>query len=155
LATARADELDRPVARAARREVDGLRILVVEDDPTVAEVIVGLLDSLGHQAVHAAQGLVALTELATSRFDLAFLDLDLPGLDGFELARLIRGQGQTLALIALTARADSQAEPLALAAGMDGFLRKPVTSALLQEKIDQVLAALRGQRKAISDAAVG
>jgi len=66
--------------------------------------------------VHAAQGLAALTELSTSRFDLAFLDLDLPGIDGFELARIIRGQGHALVLIALTARADSRAEPLALAA---------------------------------------
>ena len=146
LASARLDDLElaRPNARKPPRKVDGLRILVVEDDDTVAEVITGLLESLGHEAVHAAQGLAALTELTASRFDLAFLDLDLPGLDGFELARIIRSQGQTLALIALTARADSQAEPLALAAGMHGFLRKPVTSQLLQEKIERVLAALRG-----------
>ncbi len=122
-----------------------MRILVVEDDATVAEVIIGLLDSLGHEAVHAAQGLAALSELAASRFDLALLDLDLPGLDGFELARIIRGQGHALVLIALTARADSQAEPLAFASGMHGFLRKPVTSQLLQEKIERVLAEARGQ----------
>jgi signal transduction histidine kinase/ActR/RegA family two-component response regulator len=144
------DELERPAARPARRQVDGLRILVVEDDDTVAEVIIGLLQSLGHEAVHAAQGLAALTELAASQFDLAFLDLDLPGLDGFDLARIIRGQGRTLTLIALTARADSKAEPLALAAGMQGFLRKPVTSQLLQEKIERVLA----ESRVISDATV-
>lgn len=143
LAGADADELIRPTPRKTPRQVDGMRILIVEDDDTVAEVITGLLESLGYQVVRAAQALAALTELSTSRFDLAFLDLDLPGLDGLELARIIRSQGQTLALVALTARADSQAEPLALAAGMHGFLRKPVTSQLLQDKIEQVLAELR------------
>ncbi len=144
LAAADVAELSRPPERASPRPSDGLRILVVEDDATVAEVITGLLESLGHQVVHAPQALAALTELASSRFDLAFLDLDLPGLDGFELARIIRGQGRTVALVALTARADPQAETLALAAGMDSFLRKPVTGLLLQQKIERVLAGLRG-----------
>jgi signal transduction histidine kinase/BarA-like signal transduction histidine kinase len=116
------------------------RVLVVEDDPTVAEVVVGLLASLGHEAVHAPQGLAALSELKVSRFDLALLDLDLPGLDGFELARLIRAQGHRLPLVALTARADAEAEPLARAAGMDGFLRKPVTGQILAEAMRDVLA---------------
>ena len=134
------------LARPGRppRKVERLRVLVVEDDPLAAEVITGLLQSLGHEPVHAAQALAALTELAGSRFDLAFLDLDLPGLDGFELARIIRGQGHALALVALTARADSQAEPLAVAAGMNGFMRKPVTSQLLQDKVEAVLTLLRG-----------
>ena len=143
LPVATVDELLPEPARRAVRKVNGLRILVVEDDLTVADVITGLLDSLGHESVHAAQGLAALTELSQSKFELAFLDLDLPGLDGFELARIIRSQGHGLALIALTARTDTQAEPLALAAGMHGFLRKPVTSSLLQSKIEAVLALMR------------
>lgn len=144
LPVTQANEPAQPKQRRLPREVDGLRILIVEDDDTIAEVIAGLLESLGHQVVHAGQALAALTALSSSRFDLAFLDLDLPGLDGFELARIIRGQGQTLALIALTARADAQAEPLAMAAGMHGFLRKPVTSQLLQDKIEHVAARTRG-----------
>ena len=81
------------------------------------------------------QGLAALTELQTGHFDLAFVDLDLPGIDGFELARLLRAQGHRMPLIALTARADAEAEPLAHAAGMDGFLRKPVTGQMLADAI--------------------
>jgi CheY-like chemotaxis protein len=137
------DDLLPVQARREPRPRDGLRLLVVEDDDTIAAVITGLLASLGHEPVHAAQGLAALTELAQSRFDLAFLDLDLPGLDGFELARIIRSQGHALALVALTARTDAQAESLSFAAGMHGFLRKPVTSQLLQSKIEQVLALIR------------
>ena len=137
------DELLPEQARRAPRSNRSLRVLVVEDDPTVATVVTGLLEFLGHEAVHASQGLAALTELAHGRFDLALLDLDLPGLDGFDLARIIRSQRHVIALVALTARSDPQAEALAFAAGMHGFLRKPVTSQILQEKIEQVLAAYR------------
>ena len=112
-----------------------LRILVVEDDPTVADVVTGLLQNLGHETEHAAQGLDALARLSMAEFDVAFVDLDLPGLDGFDVARLIRANGHGLPLLALTARADADAEPQAFAAGMNGFLRKPVLSAMLDEAI--------------------
>jgi CheY-like chemotaxis protein len=69
--------------------------------------------------------------------------LDLPGIDGLELARLIKAQGHTLPLVALTARADPEAEPLARAAGMSGFLRKPVTSEMLAREIESQRAASR------------
>ena len=124
-----------PAANAA------LRILLVEDDATIAEVIVGLLSVRGHTVVHAAHGLAALTEVADQPFDVALLDLDLPGLDGFALARQLRVFGHEMPLIAVTARADADAEPAARAAGFDGFLRKPLTGELLAEAISQVLRA--------------
>ena len=132
-----------PALRQAPRGGAGRRILVVEDDATVAEVVCGLLEGLGYQAQHAPHALAALSTLASAGFDLAVLDLDLPGLDGLELARLLRAQSPELALLALTARADAQAEPEARAAGMHGFLRKPVTSLLLQEAIETVCASRR------------
>ncbi|MEO6171977.1 MAG: ATP-binding protein, partial [Arenimonas sp.] len=103
-----------------------LTILLVEDEPLVAEVVIGLLQTMGHRVIHAHQGLQALALLSTERFDLALLDLDLPGIDGLELARLIRLQSCDLPLAAITARADAQAEPAAMAAGMKAFVRKPV-----------------------------
>ncbi|WP_374473597.1 ATP-binding protein [Arenimonas sp.] len=114
---------------------EGRRLLLVEDDAVVAAVVTGLLERQGHRVVHAAHGLAALSELQAGGFDLALLDLDLPGLDGFELARLLRAQGRRLPLLAITARADAGAEPQARAAGMDGFLRKPVTGAMLAEAL--------------------
>lgn len=106
-----------------------LKILLVEDEPMVAEVLTGLLLAIGHRASHASHGLQALSMLAVEKFDLALLDLDLPGIDGFELARLIQLQGYGLPLVAITARADALAEPDAMAAGMNGFIRKPVNAA--------------------------
>ncbi|MET1162644.1 MAG: ATP-binding protein [Pseudoxanthomonas sp.] len=116
-----------------------LRILLVEDDATVAEVIVGLLHARGHEVSHAAHGLSALAHAATHAFDLALLDLDLPGLDGLALARQLRAQSFDAPLVAVTARADAEAEALAQAAGFDGFLRKPVTGDLLAAVIERTL----------------
>jgi CheY-like chemotaxis protein len=117
----------------------GLEVLLVEDDPTVAEVMVGLLGAQGHHVVHVAHGLAALARVAGGRFDLALLDLDLPGLDGLALARQLRAQGFSAPLLAVTARADADAEPLARAAGFDGFLRKPLTGGLLLAAIESLL----------------
>ncbi|MBN7136267.1 hypothetical protein A7A76_16100 [Lysobacter enzymogenes] len=115
-------------------------ILLVEDDATVAEVIAGLLRAQGHRVAHVANGLAALAETATARFDLALLDLDLPGINGLDLARQLRMQGFSRPLVAVTARADADAEPQARRAGFDLFLRKPVTGAMLAEAIETVLA---------------
>jgi CheY-like chemotaxis protein len=112
-----------------------LHILLVEDDNTVAEVMAGLLRARGHHVGHAAHGLAALTQVAASRFDIALLDLDLPGLDGLALARQLRAQGFDAPLVAVTARADAEAEMLARDAGFNGFLRKPVTGGLLAEAV--------------------
>ncbi|MEA9564521.1 MULTISPECIES: ATP-binding protein [unclassified Xanthomonas] len=119
------------------------RILLVEDDPTIAEVIIGLLRSQGHSMVHAPHGLAALTEAADNTFDLALLDLDLPGLDGFALARQLRVFGYEMPLIAVTARSDEAAEPTAKEAGFDSFLRKPLTGDMLADTIADALRRVR------------
>jgi signal transduction histidine kinase/ligand-binding sensor domain-containing protein len=123
--------------RNARSDTGTLRLLLVEDDPTVAEVVSGLLRAQGHEVVHALHGLAALAETASGEFDLGLLDLDLPGLDGLALARALRAKGFDKPLVAVTARADGEAEPAARAAGFDGFLRKPVTGALLADAISE------------------
>lgn len=117
-----------------------LRILLVEDDATVAEVIAGLLRSRGHEVVHVLHGLGALSEIATDGFDVGLLDLDLPALDGTAIARQLRTLGYELPLVAVTARSDAYAESQVLAAGFDGFLRKPVTGDMLVAAIIQARA---------------
>jgi CheY-like chemotaxis protein len=123
-------------------DASALEILLVEDDATVAEVVVGLLGQLGHRARHVANGLAALAELDGGRFDLVMLDLDLPGIDGLQLARVLRsGPHAALPLVAVTARSVGDEEARIRAAGMDTLLRKPVTTALLRESIATALAA--------------
>ncbi|MGV8959685.1 MAG: ATP-binding protein [Stenotrophomonas sp.] len=130
-----------PVAAAKPRRPGpqhGLQILLVEDDPTVAEVITGLLQARGHHVTHAAHGLSALSDVAVTAFDVGLLDLDLPALDGLALARQLRGMGHDFPLVAVTARSDAQAEEQVRAAGFEGFLRKPVTGELLADAIAAV-----------------
>jgi len=117
--------------RVREPDGDGAHVLVVEDDALVGEVVCGLLEHLGHRARHAAHGLEGLAAVAGDRFDLVVADLDLPGIDGFELARLLRLQGCAAPIVALTARADAEAEARARAAGKVDFVRKPVTGEVL------------------------
>ncbi|WP_109124171.1 hybrid sensor histidine kinase/response regulator [Dyella sp. C11] len=123
-----------------------LRILLVEDDAIVAAVIRGLLERAGHDVRYVANGLAALAELAQTTCDMILLDLDLPGIDGFQIARLIRQReepDQHIPIVAITARSGGDEESRARDAGMDGFLRKPLTGEQLQDAINAQLVASR------------
>ena len=129
--------LDAAVAGPSRH------VLLVEDDATVAAVLSGLLAAHGHRVTHAAQGLAALAEFDTATFDLALVDLDLPGVDGLALARLLRArEAQRVSLrtrlIGISARSAGDEEALCRDAGMDGFLRKPLTGAMLERAIAEL-----------------
>ena len=127
-------------AKAAPAAGGPLDVLLVEDDATVAEVITGLLRQLGHRPAHVLNGLAALAALKTVRYDLALLDLDLPGIDGLALARTLRGGGHAqLPLIAVTARSVGDEEAQILAAGMNALLRKPLTGEMLRQAIAAVV----------------
>ncbi|OOG66212.1 hybrid sensor histidine kinase/response regulator [Rhodanobacter sp. B04] len=120
------------------------RLLLVEDDAIVAAVILGLLERQGHAVVHVVNGLAALAELEHGSFDAVLLDLDLPGVDGFQIARLIRqraGEDRQVPIVAVTARSDGEDEARARAAGMDGFLRKPLTGEQLAGVLLQIMVA--------------
>ena len=125
---------------AAAAGGQGARILLVEDDPTVAEVLAGLLVDQGYEPTLASHGLAALAELRGGDFDVVVLDLDLPGIDGVALARQLRAQGWKRPIVALTARADPSAESLARQAGCDAFLRKPIGGAALAVALAGLLA---------------
>jgi CheY-like chemotaxis protein len=134
-----------PEARAAQpasaTAAHGLRLLLVEDDMTVAAVIRGLLQQQGHEVHHVVNGLGALAELAQGAFQAILLDLDLPGVDGFQIARLIRQRevaGERMPIIAVTARSGGDEEVRTREAGMDGFLRKPLTG----EQLARMLGGL-------------
>ncbi|QYR53453.1 hybrid sensor histidine kinase/response regulator [Lysobacter soyae] len=115
----------------------GHRILLVEDDETVAEVLSGMLTQAGHHVAHAVHGLAALVELSARRFDLAILDLDLPAIDGFDLARQLRVSGFAGPILAVSARTDADAETSSRDAGFNRFLRKPIRTADLLAAIDE------------------
>jgi signal transduction histidine kinase/ActR/RegA family two-component response regulator len=125
---------------AASPDVPRLRVLLVEDDPVAGQAIAGLIETFGYAVTLVPQALAALSEIdAGGGFDLMVCDFDLPGMDGCELARMLRQRGVTTPIVALTASAHGDEERRALAAGMNAFLRKPVLPDDLREALERAM----------------
>ncbi|MEU0589473.1 response regulator transcription factor [Streptomyces sp. NPDC006132] len=118
------------------------RVLVVDDDPTVAEIVAGYLDRAGYAVDRADDGPTALTRAAAHRPDLVVLDLMLPGMDGLEVCRRIRGQGP-VPVIMLTARGDEEDRILGLEVGADDYVTKPFSPRELVLRVESVLRRSR------------
>ncbi|MFJ9895607.1 response regulator transcription factor [Streptomyces sp. NPDC091280] len=114
------------------------RILVVDDDPTVAEVVSGYLDRAGHLVDRAEDGPGALARAAAHWPDLVVLDLMLPGMDGLEVCRRLRGHGP-VPVIMLTARGDEDDRILGLEVGADDYVTKPFSPRELVLRVESVL----------------
>ncbi|MBV9124524.1 MAG: response regulator [Planctomycetes bacterium] len=120
-----------------------LHLLVAEDNEFNAQLLEQLLRRRGHRVRLATNGREALSLATEGVFDLLLLDLHMPELDGFQVARAVRAKERTagghLPMIALTARARKEDRERCLAAGMDDFLAKPIQVAELWAAIDQVV----------------
>ncbi|MCX4610483.1 MULTISPECIES: response regulator transcription factor [Streptomyces] len=119
-----------------------VRILVVDDDPTVAEVVSGYLDRAGYVVDRAADGPAALARAAAHWPDLVVLDLMLPGMDGLEVCRRMRGHGP-VPVIMLTARGDEDDRILGLEVGADDYVTKPFSPRELVLRVESVLRRSR------------
>ncbi|MGW4054320.1 response regulator transcription factor [Streptomyces sp. NPDC004779] len=123
------------------------RVLVVDDDPTVAEVVAGYLERAGFAVEHAADGPGAL-RLAGERWpDLVVLDLMLPGLDGLEVCRRLRAT-RPVPVIMLTARSDEEERITGLEVGADDYVTKPFSPRELVLRVESVLR--RGRAAAVT-----
>ncbi|MFJ7996116.1 response regulator transcription factor [Streptomyces sp. NPDC096310] len=118
------------------------RVLVVDDDPTVSEVVAGYLDRAGYVVDRAADGPSALTRAAAHRPDLVVLDLMLPGMDGLEVCRRLRGH-RPVPVIMLTARGDEDDRILGLEVGADDYVTKPFSPRELVLRVESVLRRSR------------
>ncbi len=129
------EAMPQSTARISPDTMPGYRLLLVEDDETIVQVISTLLSAQGHSVVCARHALEAMAQTVQHAFDAIFCDLDLPGMSGLELTKLWREQGLQTPVIALTARTQSDAEQQCLEAGMSSFLRKPVSGDQLQQAL--------------------
>ena len=123
----------------ARLVAGSLRILVAEDNPIVQAITLEMLETLGFQADLAENGVEVLEFLRKRPYDLIFMDVQMPVLDGLETARRIVAQqgDERPILIALTAHALKGHRDLCEQAGMDDYLTKPVTLSALEQKLSQ------------------
>jgi PAS domain S-box-containing protein len=121
----------------------GMRILVAEDDPANRELMQALLVRRGHRVTLVADGRAAVQACATAPFDLVLMDLQMPELDGLAATTAIRRRevrcgARHVPIIALTARALTGNVEHCLAAGMDGYLTKPLRADELQPILNRI-----------------
>ena len=115
-------------------------MLVVDDEPTIAEVVSRYLERAGYRTQVAADGVEALAAVASDRPDLVVLDLMLPGIDGLEVMRRMREQGSDrIATILLTAKGEESDRVVGLRLGADDYVVKPFSPAELVARVDAVL----------------
>jgi two-component system, OmpR family, response regulator len=108
-----------------------MRVLLVEDDELVADAVIRGLTAAGFSLHHAGSAEAALGVLGAEHFDLAILDIGLPGADGLSLVKRLRTQGSTLPILVLTAHYALQQKIKAFDLGADDFLMKPFEQAEL------------------------
>jgi two-component system response regulator ResD len=115
-------------------------VLVVDDEPTIAEVVSRYLVRAGYETRIASDGLEAIEQVALRRPDLVVLDLMLPGLDGLEVMRRIRDQDRSrIAVILLTAKGVESDRVIGLRLGADDYVVKPFSPLELVARVDAVL----------------
>jgi signal transduction histidine kinase/CheY-like chemotaxis protein len=131
--------------RAEGRELSGVRVLLAEDNPVNQRLAVRLLEKLGCRVDVAANGEEATAMVALAPYDIVLMDCQMPIVDGYEATTSIRalgGPGAAIPIVAVTAHAMQGDRERCLAAGMDGYLSKPIQpDALRQALIDHLPAA--------------
>ena len=114
-----------------------IRTVVVDDDPDVAESFSRLLQLMGCVAVHVTNPKLAINAAQKLEADVVFLDIGMPGLDGYELARLFRARygDSPLHLVAVTAYGTPQDRAKSRVAGFDAHVQKPIDPAVAEAMI--------------------
>lgn len=123
----------------------GLKVLVVEDNPTNRLIATRLLEQLGAEVETADDGCTGVEAVSRTAFDLVFMDVQMPVMDGVEATRVIRamsGPASATPILAMTANALSHQTEAYLAAGMNGVVSKPLQPAVLVARIAAALSAL-------------
>ena len=124
------------------------RLLVVDDEKTILELLAGSLRFAGFEVMTAASGAEALRAVATSRPDLVLLDVMMPDGDGFEVVRRMRSSGPDVPVIFLTARDGVRERVAGLALGGDDYVTKPFS---LDEVLERIRAVLRRTGRAAAN----
>ena len=118
-----------------------MKVIVADDDPIIRSLIISKLLELRCRVTEAVDGADAWAALAKEKFDLAFIDLQMPNIDGLTLIQCIRGHPRTkhMPIIVLTSRKDSQAVSEAFEAGATSFLVKPLQWSTFSSHVEYLM----------------
>ena len=119
-----------------------IRILVVDDFPTMRRIVRNLLKELGFANVDEAEdGAVALAALKAQKFDFVVCDINMPNMNGFEFLKAVRADDALKHIPVLMVTAEARKEDIVLAAqtGASGYIVKPFTKATLEEKVQKIV----------------
>jgi DNA-binding response OmpR family regulator len=134
--------------------VDAVRVLVVDDEPMVREVLARYLENDGFIVDTAGDGIEALERFNLNRPDLVLLDLMLPRLDGFEVFRSMR-EGTSVPVIMLTARGQETERIVGLELGADDYVTKPFSPGEVVARVGAVLRRVNGNSPGPGSGVVG
>jgi CheY-like chemotaxis protein len=123
--------------------------MVVDDNPTMAEMLSMALNIFGHNALTAYSGEEALERIPFEAPEVVFLDLTMPGIDGYETLRRLRAMpaGGAVPVFVITAAAEADLEERVLLAGASGLLRKPIHMETLADVVESSARVLRMERR--------
>jgi len=126
-----------------------VRVLLIDDDARLAELLEGYLTPQGVTLVHAGGGQAGLAALASGGFDAVFLDVMMPGLDGLAVLRKLRDAGHRVPVLMLTARGDEADRVVGLELGADDYIPKPFSPRELLARLRAVMR--RAQPDAVAE----
>jgi CheY-like chemotaxis protein len=124
-------------------------VMVVDDNPTMVEMLSMALNIFGHNALTAYSGEEALERIPFEAPEVVFLDLTMPGIDGYETLRRLRAMpaGGDVPVFVITAAAEADLEERVLLAGASGLLRKPIHMETLADVVESSARVLRTERQ--------
>jgi two-component system alkaline phosphatase synthesis response regulator PhoP len=122
-----------------------VRVLLVEDEPSVSMTLADLLAGEGYDVEIAADGKTGLSRAANEAFDVVLLDVMLPGMNGFDVCRELRRMGKDVAILMLTARGQLTDRVVGLKLGADDYLTKPFEPPELLARVEALLRRVRKQ----------
>ncbi len=124
--------------------MDELKILVVDDSPTMRKIIIGQLNQAGYfETGEAEDGLHGLEELSTGKYNFILTDWNMPNMDGLGFIKAVRGRPEFahIPILVVTTRNSKQDVVTAIKAGANNYVVKPFGPTQLSEKIEKVLQA--------------
>lgn len=124
-----------------------IKILFLEDEPTIREVLTEYMKMKDYEVTEAADGEEAISALKSQNFDMAVLDIMVPKVSGLEVLAYVREHNPDMAVIMLTALGDEQTQVKAFNAYADDYIVKPVSPIILLKRIETILRRVRPQDK--------